>query len=88
MVRKNPAFYGKYVIATTLSGSSRKGDEKMHQEMPGRRLRREHPEILTSMNNLANMLKSQGKYEEAEQSHCEPGGPGAEGRRVARERSC
>jgi hypothetical protein len=29
----------------------------------------EHPHTLTSINNLGNVLKSQGKYEEAEALH-------------------
>jgi len=32
-------------------------------------LGREHPDTLTSMNNLALVLDSQGKYSEAEQMH-------------------
>jgi tetratricopeptide (TPR) repeat protein len=32
-------------------------------------LGKEHPDTLASMNNLANVLNSQGKYEEAEEMH-------------------
>jgi hypothetical protein len=32
-------------------------------------LGREHPDTLTSMSNLASVLNSQGKYEEAEKMH-------------------
>jgi hypothetical protein len=32
-------------------------------------LRVEHPDTLTSMNNLASVLNSQGKYKEAEEIH-------------------
>ena len=32
-------------------------------------LRVEHPDVLTSMNNLARVLDNQGKYEEAEEMH-------------------
>ena len=32
-------------------------------------LGQEHPDTLTSMNNLAMVLSSQGKYEEAEEMH-------------------
>jgi tetratricopeptide (TPR) repeat protein len=32
-------------------------------------LGREHPDTLTSMNNLARMLSEQGKYKEAETMH-------------------
>ena len=32
-------------------------------------LGKEHPDTLTSMNNLANVLSDQGKYEEAEEMH-------------------
>ena len=30
---------------------------------------REHPDTLTSMNNLARVLSEQGKYEQAEEMH-------------------
>jgi hypothetical protein len=33
------------------------------------RARAEHPSTLTSMNNLATVLKDQGKYEQAEETH-------------------
>ena len=32
-------------------------------------LGKEHPNTLTSINNLAGVLSSQGKYEEAEEMH-------------------
>lgn len=48
--------------------------EQMYREALGlyeKVLGREHPDTLTSMNNLALVLDSQGKYEEAEQMHRE-----------------
>jgi hypothetical protein len=30
---------------------------------------KEHPNILTRMNNLATVLREQGKYEQAEEMH-------------------
>jgi hypothetical protein len=44
----------------------------MHRQTLARRekvLGHEHPDTLTSMNNLATVLESQGKYEEAEAIH-------------------
>jgi tetratricopeptide (TPR) repeat protein len=32
-------------------------------------LGKEHPDTLTSMNNLASVLSNQGKYEQAEEMH-------------------
>ena len=32
-------------------------------------LGKEHPDTLTSMNNLATVLRGQGKYEQAEDMH-------------------
>jgi len=32
-------------------------------------LGKEHPDTLTSMNNLAEVLRGQGKYEQAEEMH-------------------
>jgi hypothetical protein len=32
-------------------------------------LGKEHPDILTSMNNLTTMLRDQGKYEQAKEMH-------------------
>ncbi|KAK8097365.1 kinesin light chain [Apiospora sp. TS-2023a] len=46
--------------------------EQMHRQTLALRetvLGREHPDTLSSMNNLANVLKNQGKYVEAEEMH-------------------
>ena len=46
--------------------------EQMHREtleLKEKLLGREHPDTLGSMNNLAAVLSSQGKYSEAEQMH-------------------
>ena len=53
--------YGKYEQA-----------EEMHRQALGQRERvlgKEHPDTLTSMNNLAEVLRGQGKYEQAEEMH-------------------
>jgi tetratricopeptide (TPR) repeat protein len=44
----------------------------MHRQVLGLRetaLGKEHPSTLTSMNNLAGVLRDQGKYEEAEEMY-------------------
>jgi hypothetical protein len=44
----------------------------MHRRTLGLRetvLGKEHPDTLTTMNNLANVLSDQGKYEQAEEMH-------------------
>ena len=46
--------------------------EEMHRQTLTLRetvLGKEHPNTLTSMNNLAGVLSHQGKYEEAEEMH-------------------
>jgi hypothetical protein len=35
-------------------------------------LGKEHPDTLTSMNNLAGVLRDQGKHEQAEEMHSGP----------------
>ena len=50
------------------------GAEQLHREaLKGRPLRlgEDHPDTLTSMNNLANVLSDQGKWQEAEELHRE-----------------
>jgi hypothetical protein len=45
--------------------------EEMHQQALGLKetvLGEEHPSTLTSMNNLAGVLRDQGKYEQAEET--------------------
>jgi tetratricopeptide (TPR) repeat protein len=49
---------GQYEAAREMNQSALEAREKV--------LGREHPDTLTSMNNLASVLNSQGKYEEAE----------------------
>ncbi|RYO95235.1 hypothetical protein DL764_007720 [Monosporascus ibericus] len=57
---------------TNDSGRKYEEAEQMHRQALALReavLGREHPDTLTSMNNLASVLDSQGKYDEAEQMH-------------------
>ena len=46
--------------------------EEIHRQVLGLTetvLDKEHPDTLTSMNNLATVLSDQGKYEQAEETH-------------------
>ena len=52
-------YQGKYEEAEQMNRRALEGYEKV--------LGREHPDTLTSVNNLASVLRYQGKYEEAEQ---------------------
>jgi tetratricopeptide (TPR) repeat protein len=52
---------GRYEISEKL--------ERLNLKTRQRELGSEHPDTLTSMNNLENVLSDQGKYEEAEERH-------------------
>jgi tetratricopeptide (TPR) repeat protein len=52
---------GRYEISEKL--------KRLNLETSQRELGFEHPNTLTSMNNLANMLSNRGKYEEAKEMH-------------------
>jgi tetratricopeptide (TPR) repeat protein len=65
MVAGNTAWYlylrGEYAAAEEISRDALDGREKV--------LGPEHPDTLTSVNNLGSVLERQGKYEEAEAMH-------------------
>jgi hypothetical protein len=57
-------------LATVLSQGQKEQAEEMHRQelsLSEMVLGKEYPSTLTSMNNLATVLRGQGKYEQAEE---------------------
>ena len=57
-------------LATVLSRGQKEQAEEMHRQelsLSEMVLGKEYPSTLTSMNNLATVLRGQGKYEQAEE---------------------